>query len=55
VPYTFCHKSEFVRQAVCTLQEKEKKDPLQALIGALKAEPGDAVDHGQVIYDRVYG
>ena len=44
-------ESEVIRQAVRTLQQKEKEEPLRALIGAVKAEPGDAVDHDRVIYE----
>ena len=44
-------ESEIIRQAVRTLQNKEKEDPLRALIGEVNAEPGDAVDHDRVIYE----
>jgi len=44
-------ESEVIRQAVRTLQEKEKEEPLRSLIGAVKTEPGDAVDHDRVIYE----
>jgi len=44
-------ESEIIRHAVRTLQNKEKEDPLRALIGGVNAEPGDAVDHDRVIYE----
>jgi len=44
-------ESEVIRQAVRDLQDKGQTDPLRALIGEVKTEPGDAVDHDRVIYE----
>jgi len=44
-------ESEIIRHAVRTLQNKEKEDPLRALIGGVNADSGDAVDHDRVIYE----
>ncbi len=44
-------ESEVIRQAVRTLQAKEREDPLLDLIGRVKAESGDAAAHDEVIYE----
>ena len=44
-------ESEVIREAVRVLQEKTESDPFQKLIGRVKAIPGDAAAHDEVIYE----